>query len=87
MPTVSEAIFTVGLLTGSPDGNSKWCSTGISARAHFVFDLHYDIDDGLSSKISKFADDTKIASTVTTASDKEKLQNNLDRLASWAQKW
>ncbi len=45
-----------------------------------------DIDDGLNSEISKFADDTKIASKVTTTGDKEKLQNDLDRLVSWDQK-
>ncbi len=33
-----------------------------------------DIDDGLTSEISKFAHDTKIASKVTTTDDKEKLQ-------------
>ncbi len=41
----------------------------------------------VNSKISKFADDTKIASKVTTTGDKDKLQNNLDRRISWAQKW
>ncbi len=46
-----------------------------------------DTDNGLNSKISKFADDTKIASKVTTTDDKDKLQNDSDRLISWAQKW
>ena len=46
-----------------------------------------DIDDGLNSKISKFADDTKIASKVTTTDDRDNLQNDLDRLANWAHKW
>ena len=46
-----------------------------------------DIDDGLNSKISKFADDTKIASKVTTTGDRDNLQNDLDRLANWAHKW
>ena len=46
-----------------------------------------DIDNGLTCKISKFADDTKIASKVTTTLDKEKLQADLDKLTSWAHKW
>ena len=46
-----------------------------------------DIDDGLTCKISKFADDTKIASKITTTLDKETLQSDLDRLACWASKW
>ena len=41
-----------------------------------------DIDDGLSCKISKFADDTNIASRVTTTTDKEHFQADLDRLSS-----
>ena len=39
-----------------------------------------DIDEGLSCKISKFADDTKIASRVITTTDKEAFQTNLERL-------
>ena len=46
-----------------------------------------DIDDGLTCKISKFADDTKIASKVNTALDRETLQSDLDRLAAWANEW
>ena len=36
-----------------------------------------DIDDGITCKISKFADDTKIVSTTTTI-DREVLQSDLD---------
>ena len=46
-----------------------------------------DMDEGLSSKISKFADDTKIASKIITTEDRRKFQNDLDRLANWAQSW
>ena len=46
-----------------------------------------DIDDGITSKITKFADDTKIASKITTTEDRENLQSDLDRLSNWAQKW
>ena len=46
-----------------------------------------DIDDGLTCKVSKFADDTKIASKVTAILDEEALQSYLDRLARWANQW
>jgi hypothetical protein len=46
-----------------------------------------DMDDGIACKISKFADDTKIASKVTTTHDREILQSDLDRLVNWASKW
>ena len=46
-----------------------------------------DIDEGLTSKISKFADDTKITSRVTTSVEKLNLQTDLDHLMSWAEKW
>lgn len=46
-----------------------------------------DIDEGITCKISKFADDTKITSKVTTTIDKSELQLNLDRLVNWTEKW
>ena len=46
-----------------------------------------DLDDGLMCKVSKFADDTKITSKVTTSQEKEALQSDLDRLTCWANKW
>ncbi len=46
-----------------------------------------DIDDGITCKISKFADDTKITSRVTSSADKRELQLNLDRLVTWTEKW
>ncbi len=44
-----------------------------------------DIDDGITCKISKFVDDTKITSRVTSSVDKREL--NLDRLVTWTEKW
>jgi len=46
-----------------------------------------DIDDGLFCKISKFADETKIASKVTMTPGRKTLQSYLDRLACWVSKW
>ncbi len=46
-----------------------------------------DLDDGLSCKVSKFADDTKIASKVISTLDKEFLQRDHDKLSNWARDW
>ena len=45
-----------------------------------------DIDEGLTSKISTFADDTNITSKMNTTAEKMKLQSNLDILVSWSEK-
>ncbi len=46
-----------------------------------------DLDDGLTCKVSKFAEDTKIASKVISTLDKEFLQRDLDKLSNWAHEW
>ncbi len=46
-----------------------------------------DIDEGLTCKISKFADDTKITGRGTTTAEKALLQSDLDRLVNWTGKW
>jgi len=45
-----------------------------------------DIDDCVSSKISKFADDTKLYDLVHSDSDNH-IQRDIDNLSKWAQKW
>jgi len=46
-----------------------------------------DLDEGLTSMILKFADDTKILGTVNCWEDRNRLQKDLDRLVDWADKW
>jgi hypothetical protein len=46
-----------------------------------------DIDDGIVSKILKFADDTKLYGQVGTAEDIAKLTNDRERLAGWSKEW
>ena len=46
-----------------------------------------DIDDGIACKISKLADDTKIANTVITEVQRQIIQNYLKTLEDWAEKW
>ncbi|MCP3680870.1 MAG: hypothetical protein GY782_11710, partial [Gammaproteobacteria bacterium] len=46
-----------------------------------------DIDEGLSCKISKFADDTKIGNRVDTPNHRLMIQRDLDKVYEWSQKW
>jgi hypothetical protein len=46
-----------------------------------------DIDVGLLSKLSKFADDSKLCKNICLDSDREILQLDLDKLNDWSQKW
>ena len=40
-----------------------------------------------SSKVLKFADDTKVFRKVTNDTDKQSLQDDLDKLVKWSEKW
>ena len=46
-----------------------------------------DLDHGTTSKISKFADDTKLGGKALTAGDCEVIQRDLDNLSTWSEKW
>ena len=45
-----------------------------------------DLEDDISSKILKSADDTKVFRKVTNVTDKQSLQNDLDKLVKWSEK-
>ena len=46
-----------------------------------------DLDEEIRNLILKFADDTKVFGKVMDDTDKCKLQEDLNKLVSWAQKW
>ena len=46
-----------------------------------------DLEDNITSNILKFADDTKVFRKVNTDGDKQLLQNDLDKLVKWSEKW
>jgi hypothetical protein len=46
-----------------------------------------DIDDGIESKILKFADDTKLYRRITSEEDVTKLQEDLATLCKWSREW
>ena len=45
-----------------------------------------DLEDDISNKVLKFADDTKVFRKVTNDTDKQSLQDDLDKLVKWSEK-
>ena len=45
-----------------------------------------DLEDDISSKVLKFAGDTKVFRKVTNDTDKESLQDDLDKSVKWSEK-
>ena len=67
------------VLSGVPQG---------SVLGPIVFLIYInDLDDSITSNVLKFADDTKLFRKVNTDGDKQHLQNDLDRLVKWSEKW
>jgi ribonucleases P/MRP protein subunit RPP40 len=46
-----------------------------------------DIDEGIVSKISKFADDTKLCARVNNEEEAKVLKKDLERLYKWSEDW
>ena len=46
-----------------------------------------DLDDNITSNVQKFADDTKVFRKVNNDGDKQHMQNDLDTLLKWFEKW
>ena len=60
-----------------------------SVLGGILFDIFVgDIDDAiLIAIIKKFADDTKLAMRIKNAEDARQMQENLDRICGWAERW
>jgi len=46
-----------------------------------------DLPDVVTSTVKIFADDTKLFQAVRSTSDSAQLQQDLDNLVKWSQKW
>ena len=46
-----------------------------------------DLEEGVTGKILKFADDTKLFRKTKEIGDKQKLQDDIDKLVRWSEKW
>ena len=46
-----------------------------------------DLDDNITNNVLKFADVKKVFRRVNNGGDKHHLQNYLDKLVKWSEKW
>ena len=46
-----------------------------------------DLEEGVTGKILKFANDTKLFRKVKEIGDKQNLQDDIDKLVKWSDKW
>ena len=46
-----------------------------------------DLEEGVTGKILKFADDTKLFRKVKEIGDKQNVQDDIDKLVKWSEKW
>ena len=46
-----------------------------------------DLEEGVTGNILKFADDTKLFRKTKEIGDKQKLQDDIDKLVRWSEKW
>ena len=59
-----------------------------SVLGHILFLIYInDLEDDISSKVLKFADDTEVFRKVTNDTNKQSLQDDLDKLVKWSEKW
>ena len=58
-------------------------ATRICTRAYFIFGL----EEGVTGKILKFADDPKLFTKSNEFWDKPRLQDDIDKLVKWSEKW
>ena len=64
----------------------EWGTTRINNRAYLVLIYINDLEEGVTSKILKFADDTKLFRKIKGNGDKQQLQDDIDKLIKWSEK-
>ena len=57
----------------------EWGTTKISTRVY--------LEGVVTSKILKFADETKLFRKIKGNGDKQQLQDDIDKLIKWSEKW
>ena len=56
-------------------------------RPYFICAVHYDLPSNILSDVYMYANDTKIFNIIKSSEDQEILQNDLDTLSMWSDKW
>ena len=67
------------VLSGVPQGS-------VLGPISFLIDIS-DLDDDITSKVLKFADDTKVFRKINNDADRQHLENDLNKLTEWFYKW
>ena len=67
------------VLSGVPQGS-------VLGPIIFLVYIH-DLEDGVTGSILKFADDTKLFRKTKEIGDKQNLQDDIDKLVRWSEKW
>ena len=70
------------VLSGVPQGSVLG---PISPILFLIYINH--LEEGVTSKILKFADDTKLFRKIKGNWDKQQLQDDIDKLIKWSEKW
>ena len=74
-----EASNWKSVLSGVPQG---------SVLGPILFLIYInDLDDDITSKVLKFADDTKVFRKIKSDADRQHLQDDLKKLIEWSEKW
>ena len=69
----------ISVLSGVPQG---------SVLGPILFLIYInDLDDDITSKVLKFADDTKVFRKIKSDVDRQHLQDDLNKLIEWSEKW
>ena len=76
---VSKLQVAIPVLSGVPQGS-------VLGPILFVVYIN-DLEEGVTCKLLKFADDTKLFRYVKEFGDKQKLQHDIDKLVKWSEKW
>ena len=64
-----------------------WGATRIGTRAELLLVYINDLEEGVTGKILKFADDSKLFRKAKEIGDKQTLQYSIDKLVKWSEKW
>ncbi len=68
---------------------SDWVevTSGVPQGPTFFTMFVIDLESDLTSKVAKFADDTKLGSKASCVEDCNKIQDDLNKLNSWCRMW
>ena len=66
----------------------EWTTAGISIGTYFILNIYInDLDDDITSKVLKFPNDTKVFRKIKSDADTQHLQDDLNKLIKWSEKW